>query len=85
VRNRASVNNFIAPAGALVPPPTIHAQRGLQINNPEVRYNLEIKQGDFSGLQLLSIIHVGIKLLDPRAETGTGLDREYEFSSGLRT
>ena len=58
-------------------------QKGLQINNPDVRYSLESKPGDFSGLQLVSIMHVGIKLLDPNAETGTGLDREYELASTL--
>ena len=58
-------------------------QKGLQINNPDVRYSLESKPGDFSGLQLVSIMHVGIKLLDPNAETGTGLDREYKLASAL--
>ena len=58
-------------------------QKGLQINNPDIRYSLESKPGDFSGLQLVSIMHVGIKLLDPHAETGTGLDREYELASSL--
>lgn len=58
-------------------------QKGLQINNPDVRYSLESKPGDFSGLQLVSIMHVGIKLLDPNAETGTGLDCEYELASTL--
>lgn len=60
-------------------------QKGLQINNPDARYSLETKSGDFSGLQLISIMHVGIRLLDARAETGTGLDREYELASNLRS
>ena len=58
-------------------------EKGLQINNPDLRYSLESKPGDFSGLQLVSIMHVGIKLLDAHAETGTGLDREYELASSL--
>jgi hypothetical protein len=59
-------------------------RKGLQINNSDVRYSLETKSGDFSGLQLVSIMHVGIKSLDPNAETGTGLDREYELASSLQ-
>lgn len=59
-------------------------QGGLQINKPEVRYSLTSLPGDFSGLQLVSIMHAGIRLLDPKAETGTGLDREYEMAMALR-
>lgn len=59
-------------------------QKGLQINNPDIRYSLKTKSGDFSGLQLVSIMHVGIKSLDPNAETGTGLDREYELAISLQ-
>jgi len=59
-------------------------QKGLQINNPDVRYNLESKPGDYSGLQLVSMMHVGIKLLDPNADTGTGLDQEYALASRLK-
>lgn len=60
-------------------------QKGLPINNPDIRYSLKTKPGDFSGLQLVSLMHVGIKSLDQNAETGTGLDREYELASRLRT
>ena len=59
-------------------------QSGLKINEPDVRYTLANKAGDFSGLQLISIMHVGIKQLDPEAESGTGLDREYELATGLQ-
>lgn len=40
--------------------------------------------GDFSGLQLVSMMHVGVRLFDPNADPGTGLDREYEIAAGLR-
>lgn len=59
-------------------------QQGLQINNPDIRYSLTNKPGDYSGLQLVSMMHVGVKLLDPNAKTGTGLDREYALANGLR-
>ncbi len=57
---------------------------GLQINKPEKRYSLKTLPGDFSGLQLISIMHAGIRLLDPKAATGTGLDSEYELAMAMR-
>lgn len=57
---------------------------GLQINKPDVRYTLKNLPGDFSGLQLLSIMHAGIRLFDSNVDTGTGLDREYEMAIAMR-
>lgn len=59
-------------------------QSGLQINKPDVRYTLTTLPGEFSGLQLVSIMHVGIRQLDAKAETSTGLDREYQTALALR-
>ena len=58
-------------------------QGGLQINKPDKRYSLKSSPGDFSGLQLVSIMHTGIRLLDPKADTATGLDREYELAIAM--
>jgi tetratricopeptide (TPR) repeat protein len=71
--------------GKIVMEIALLGQNGLKINEPEVRYSLNSMSGDFSGLQLISIMHVGIKLFDPTAETGTSLDREYELALGLRS
>ena len=60
-------------------------QKDLQINNPDARYTLETKPGDFSGLQLISMRYVAIRFLDTRAETGPDLDREYELASSSRS
>ena len=70
--------------GEIVMEIALLGQQGLQINKPDVRYTLKSLKGDFSGLHLLSIMHVGIRLLDPKAETGTGLDREYELALAMR-
>jgi hypothetical protein len=70
--------------GEIVMEIALLGQQGLQINKPDVRYALKTLKGDFSGLQLLSIMHVGIRLLDPKADTGTGLDREYELARVMR-
>ena len=59
-------------------------QQGLQINDASVRYDLKSKPGDYSGLHLLSMMHVGIKLFDPSADTGSGLDREYQLAQAMK-
>jgi len=59
-------------------------QGGLQINDPKVRYNLKSKPGDYSGLHLLSMMHVGIKLFDANADTESGLDREYQLAKAMK-
>lgn len=59
-------------------------QSGLSINDPAKRYRLESLEGDFSGLQLLSTMHVGMRQFDPDADLQTGLDREYALAAGLR-
>ncbi len=62
------------------------AQRGeggLEINNPSKRYSLKNLDGDFSGLQLLCYMHVGMAQFAPKADCGSGLQREYEMAKGL--
>jgi len=71
--------------GRIVMEIALLGERGLQINKPEIRYTLNTLPGDFSGLQLLSIMHVGIRLLDPKADTSTGLDREYDMAMAQYT
>ena len=58
-------------------------QGGLEINKPQKRYTLTNLEGDFSGLQLLSYMHVGMDLLSPGVESGSGLQKEYEIAKGM--
>lgn len=58
-------------------------EQGLSIHDPSKRYTLENLEGDFSGLQLLSYMHVGLKMFDPRIAPGTGLDQEYEIAASV--
>lgn len=58
-------------------------ETGLEINNPSKRYSLTNLDGDFSGLQLLCYMHVGMALFDPRVDCGSGLQREYEIAKGM--
>ena len=70
--------------GQIVMEIALLGQSGLQINKPAIRYTLKNLPGEFSGLQLVSIMHAGIRWLDPNADTGTGLDREYEAALAMR-
>jgi tetratricopeptide (TPR) repeat protein len=58
-------------------------EAGLEINNPLKRYSLTNLDGDFSGLQLLCYMHVGMSLFDPGMDCGSGLQREYEIAKGM--
>jgi tetratricopeptide (TPR) repeat protein len=58
-------------------------ETGLEINNPLKHYSLINLDGDFSGLQLLCYMHVGMALFDPRVDCGSGLQREYEIAKGM--
>jgi len=58
-------------------------ETGLEINNPLQRYSLTNLDGDFSGLQLLCYMHVGMALFAPGVDCGSGLQREYEIAKGM--
>ena len=52
-------------------------ESGLKINDPGYRYELESLDGDFSGLELLCLMHVGLQQFQPGADSGSGLEKEY--------
>lgn len=58
-------------------------QSGLNVNDPEPQYQLRLIPGDFSGLQIVCMMHVGLKQLDPALDAGMDLDREYEAALSL--
>ena len=51
---------------------------GLDINDPAKTYSLRSLPGDYSGLHLVSLMYTGMKLIDPSADAGIDLSREYE-------
>ena len=55
-------------------------ESGLKINEPEVRYSIDSLEGDFSGLELLCLMHVGFQQLQPGGDCGSRLDQEYEMA-----
>jgi hypothetical protein len=49
----------------------------LDVNNPAQKYTLRSMPGKFSGLRLLCIEYVGFQILDPKADIGFDLSKEY--------
>ena len=58
-------------------------RQGLDMNNPEKRYTLKSLPGDFSGLQLVTYMYVGLKQLSLEADPGIDLSQEYEHAKQL--
>lgn len=57
---------------------------GLDINDPAQQYALKSMVGHFSGLQLVAYMYVGLKQLDPDADAGIDLSKEYEMAKQLQ-
>jgi hypothetical protein len=51
---------------------------GLNINDTERIYTLKSLNGEFTGLQLVRYMYVGIKKIDPNQNAGIDLDQEYK-------
>jgi tetratricopeptide (TPR) repeat protein len=56
---------------------------GLDINDPEKRYKLKSIDGEFTGLQLVSYMYVGIKKMDKNLDAGIDFSKEYSMAQGL--
>jgi len=58
-------------------------QSGFAINKPEKRYTLKSLPGDYSGLELVSMMHVGFRMFDTNTDPETGLEREYQMARSM--
>jgi tetratricopeptide (TPR) repeat protein len=56
---------------------------GLDIHSADRKYRLNSLSGDFTGLQLVCLMYVGFQLIDPSADIGMDLSREYEAARKL--
>lgn len=56
---------------------------GLDINDPEQKYQLKSLPGQFSGLQLVALMYVGFKQIAPGLDAGIDLSKEYEQATKL--
>jgi hypothetical protein len=55
-------------------------REGFDINSPEKKYSLKSQPGHFSGLQLVSLMYVGMKFPAPEADVGIDLSKEYALA-----
>ena len=58
-------------------------RQGMDINNPNTKYTLDSMDGSFTGLQLVSYMYVGFKIIDPKLDVGLDLSEEYQQALGL--
>jgi tetratricopeptide (TPR) repeat protein len=56
----------------------LKGRQGLDINDPEKKYKLNSMKGSFSGLHLFSYMYVGFQIIDPSADLGLDISKEYE-------
>lgn len=56
---------------------------GLDINDPEQKYELKSLPGRFSGLQLVALMYTGFKQIAPGLDAGIDLSKEYEQATKL--
>lgn len=55
----------------------IKGKNGLDINDPDKKYTLNTMAGSFTGLQLVSYMYAGFKIIDPGLNVGLDLAEEY--------
>ncbi|HEX8566130.1 MAG TPA: tetratricopeptide repeat protein [Pyrinomonadaceae bacterium] len=56
---------------------------GLDTNDPTPKYRLRSLPGNYSGLQLVSMMYVGFKRIEPNMDVGFDLSEEYEAAQQL--
>ncbi len=58
-------------------------QQGLDTNDSTPKYSLSSLPGNFTGLQLVSIMYVGFQHIAPGRDVGFDLSQEYETAQQL--
>lgn len=58
-------------------------RQGLDTNESTPKYNLRSLPGNFTGLQLVSIMYVGFQRIAPGQDVGFNLSREYQTAQQL--
>ena len=61
----------------------LKGQDGLDVHNPEKKYNLKSMSGEFTGLQLVSYMYVGFKIIKPEVDIGMDFSEEYKTAQEL--
>ena len=58
-------------------------QSGLPVNDNEKRFKLRLLSGEFSALQIVCMMHVGMKKIDTEVDSGFDIEREYEAALAM--
>ena len=58
-------------------------RNGFDVKNPQKKYRLKSKAGEFTGLQLVCSMYVGFQRISPGADVGLDVSREYEAAKAL--
>lgn len=58
-------------------------ERGIDVNDSRRRYPLQTLPGEFSGLQLMSLMYVAFKQVAPTLDIGFDLSGEYEAATAM--
>ena len=58
-------------------------QAGLPVNDPTRKFRLRSLPGEFTALQLVCLMHAGMKQLDPTQGSGFDIGREYEAAAAM--
>lgn len=61
----------------------LKGQGGLDINDPDAKYDLKTMAGKFSGMHLVAIMYTAFKQIDPSMDAGVDLDAEYKLAVAL--
>lgn len=59
-------------------------QTGLPVNDPRRRFRLRSLPGEFTALQLVCLMHAGMKQLDSSQGSGFDIEQEYEAAAAMR-
>jgi tetratricopeptide (TPR) repeat protein len=61
----------------------LKGQKGIEINDPSKKYNLNLIEGEFTGLELICIMYVGFKQIAPNIDIGIDLSEEYDTAMSM--
>ena len=62
----------------------ILGRNGLDINNPEKKYELKEFPGEFSGLKLCVYMYVAFQQISPGTDVGIDFSKEYQAAHEMR-
>ena len=62
---------------------SVLGRSGFAVHNPQSRYRLKGLEGEFSGLAMVCWLYVGMQTMNPGADIGFDLSKEYKMASAM--